>query len=68
MVEAIQPVYYAEIDDPDKGLNGINICNFFNIILDRYCDIGQTDIGDNIARFNQSIYPSLPMSIYWRKQ
>ena len=34
MAEAIKPIYYAELDDPDEGLNGIDICTFFNHILD----------------------------------
>ena len=64
MSESIKPVYYVELDNPDEVLNGINIRIFFNLILDRYCDIVQTDINDNIAHFNQAIDPSLPMSFY----
>ena len=63
MFETIKPMYYEEIDNPDKGLSSIDICNFFSHILDRYCDIDQTDINDNITMFNQSIDPSLPMYI-----
>ena len=68
MAEAIKPVYYAELNDPYKGMNGINIYNLFNLILDRYCNIGQTVIDDNITCFNESINPSLPLAVYFRKQ
>ena len=68
MAEAIKPVYYAELNDPYKGMNGINIYNLFNLILDRYCNIGQTVIDDNITCFNESIDPSLPLAVYFRKQ
>ena len=68
MAEATNAVYYVELNDPEKGLNGINIRTFFKLILDRYCDIGQTDIDDNITRFNEAIDPSLPLAVYCLKQ
>ena len=68
MAKSIKLMYYAELDNPDEGVNGINTCTFFNLFLDRYCDIGQTDIDDNIARFNEAINPSLPLAVYCRKQ
>ena len=49
-------------------MNKINIRTVFNRILDRYFDIGQTDINNNIAQLNQDIYLILPMTIYWCKQ
>ena len=63
MSKSIEPVYYTEIDDPGKGLNGIDICTFFNHILDQYCNISQTDINEKIARFDQAINPSLPLAV-----
>ena len=33
MAKAIEPVCYVELDDPDKGLNGINIRTFLSLIL-----------------------------------
>ena len=68
MAKAIGPVYYAESNDLDEGLNGINIRTFFNHILDLYCDIGQTDIDENISPLNQAIYPNLSLAVYCRKQ
>ena len=35
MAEPIEPVYYAELDELDKVLSAIEICNLFNHILDR---------------------------------
>ena len=35
MAEPIEPVYYAELDEPDKVLSAIEICTLFNHILDR---------------------------------
>ena len=39
IAEAVEEVYYAELDDPDEGLNAIDIRTLFNHILDRYCAI-----------------------------
>ena len=50
IAEAVEEVYYAELDDPGVGLNAIDICTLFNHILDRYCAISQHDIDDeNVA-------------------
>ena len=68
MDEAIGHVYYAELNIPDGGLNRINIHTLKNLILDQYCDIGQTDIDNNITQFNQAMNPSLPPAVYFRKQ
>ena len=68
MDEAIGRVYYAELNIPDGGLNRINIHTLKNLILDQYCDIGQTDIDNNITQFNQAMNPSLPPAVYFRKQ
>ena len=65
MAEAIDPVYYVELNDPGKGINGINIRTFFKLILDQYCNIVQNYTNDNIARFNEAIDPSLPLAIYF---
>ena len=65
MAEAIDPVYYVELNDPSKGINGINIRTFFKLILDQYCNIVQNYTNDNIARFNEAIDPSLPLAIYF---
>ena len=61
-------MYYAELKDPEKGLNVINIHIFLNLTLDQYWNIGQTDINNNITQFNQTIDPSLPLAVYCHKQ
>ena len=63
MTRATEPMYYVEIDKLDEGLKGINILTFLNCILDQYCDIGQNDIDDKIARFNQFINPRLSLTV-----
>ena len=63
MAKAIKPIYYVELKNPKKGLNIIDIRTFFNHILDRYCKIGQTDIDNNITRFNQFINLILPLAV-----
>ena len=68
MAEAIEPMYYAELNNPDKGLKRIIIHNFLNLILDQYYDIGKTDIDDNITWFNESTSPSLSLVVYFQKQ
>ena len=65
---AIEDVYYAELDDPVKRLNGIEIRDIVDHIKDRYCHINQADLDKNLERFNQGIDPSIPLIIYIQKQ
>eukprot|EP00804_Cyclotella_cryptica_P009111 CCRYP_003186-RA/>CCRYP_003186-RA protein AED:0.81 eAED:0.81 QI:0/-1/0/1/-1/1/1/0/245 len=66
--EAIDDVYYAELDDPVKGLNSVEIQDIIDHIKDRYCHIDQSDLDKNLERFNQGIDPSVPLIVYIRKQ
>ena len=66
--EAIEDVYYAELEDPIEGLNGVEIRDLVDHIRDRYCYIDQADLDANIHRFQQGIDPSLPLVVYIRKQ
>ena len=68
VAEAIEPVYYAELDDPDEGLNDILVRDLLDHIRDRYCHIGQDEIDSNMSTFLKGIDPSLPLSVYTRKQ
>ena len=68
VADAIEPVYYAELDDPDEGLNDVEVRDLIDHIRDRYCQIDQSDIDKNLDTFNQGIDPSLPLSVYIRKQ
>ena len=66
--EAIEDVFYAELDDPVEGLNAVEIQDLLDHIKDRYCHIDQTDLDRNLDRFNQGIDPSVPLIVYIRKQ
>lgn len=65
---AVNPVYYAELDDPDEGLNDVNIRDLIDHIRDRYCAISQDEIDKNLIAFGTGIDPSLPLAVYTRKQ
>jgi hypothetical protein len=49
----INDVFYAVLDKPIKGLNGIN---------------SQPDLDDNLANLNTGIDPGLPLAVSTRKQ
>jgi hypothetical protein len=61
-------VYYAELNDPTKGLNVISLCNLVTHICSTYATIFQPDVDDNMAKFVTGIEPSLPLAVYRRKQ
>ena len=64
----INDAYYAVLDDPTEGLNGINLRTLVQHILTTYIQISQPDLDDNMNEFNIGIDPSLPLAIYTRKQ
>jgi hypothetical protein len=66
--EAIEDVYYAELDDPSEGLNNVQIQDLIDHIKDGYCHIDQADLDKNLNCFNQGINPSVPLVVYIRKQ
>jgi hypothetical protein len=65
---AIDDVYYAELDDPTKGLNAISLPNLVTHICSTYASISQPDIDNNMAEYVTGIKPSLPLAVYTRKQ
>jgi hypothetical protein len=65
---AINNVYYAEIDDPTKGLNAISLCDLVTHICSTYATISQPNVDNNLAEFVTGIKPSLPLAVYTRKQ
>nr|ACA60896.1 gag protein [Thalassiosira pseudonana] len=65
---AVEPVYYAELDDPDEGLNSVNVRELLQFIRERYCQIDQSEIDKNMETFYEGMDPSLPLSVYIRKQ
>jgi hypothetical protein len=54
---AIDNVFYAVLDDPIKGLNGINLCMLVQHIATKYAQISQPDLDNNLADFNTGIDP-----------
>ena len=62
--EAIEDVYYAELDDPVEGLNNVQIQDLIDHIKDHYCHIDQADLDKNLDCFNQGINPSVPLIVY----
>ena len=68
VADAIEPVYYAELDDLYEGLNDVVVRDLIDHIRDRYCQIDQSDIDKNMDAFQTGINPSLPLSVYVRKQ
>ena len=65
---ALEDWTYAEIDDPDEGLNSIQVVDLYNHIMDRYATISQSEIDTNLNTFNEGIDPSKTLAIYIRKQ
>jgi hypothetical protein len=60
--------FYAEIDDPTKGLNTISLCNLVTHIHSTYATISQPNVDNNMAKFVTGTKPSLPLAVYTRKQ
>jgi hypothetical protein len=65
---AIDGVYYAVLDDPTEGLNGVDLFRLVQHILTTYTQISQPDLDDNMNEFNIGIDPGLPLAVYTRKQ
>ena len=65
---ALEPFVYAELDDPDEGLDDVNISDLYDHVMDRFAKISQTEIDDNLAEFNKGIDPSRTLAVYTRKQ
>ena len=65
---AIDDVYYAVLDDPIEGLNGVDLRMLTTHILSTYAQISQPDMDANMAEFNIGMDPILPLAVYTRKQ
>jgi hypothetical protein len=65
---AIDDVYYAELDDPTKGLNAISLCDLVTHIRSTYATMSHPNVDDNMAKFVTDIEPSLPLAVYTLKQ
>ena len=65
---ALEPFVYAELDDPDEGLSAIEIRDLYDHVMDRFANISQNEIDENLARFNEGIDPTRTLAVYTRKQ
>jgi hypothetical protein len=65
---AINNVYYADLDDPTKGLNVISLSNLVTHIHSTYAMISQPNVDDNMSKFVTGIKPSLPPAVYTCKK
>eukprot|EP00804_Cyclotella_cryptica_P026155 CCRYP_013040-RA/>CCRYP_013040-RA protein AED:0.67 eAED:0.67 QI:0/-1/0/1/-1/1/1/0/273 len=66
--EAIKPVYYTELDDPDEGLNDVLVRDLLDHIHCHYCHIGPDEVNKNLDTFLKGILAFLSPSVYTRKQ
>ena len=49
---AINDIYYAVLDDPTEGLNGVDLRTLVQHILTTYAQISQPNLDDNMTEFN----------------
>ena len=57
----------AELDDPNKGLNNVDICCLFDHVMGRFVTILQSKTNKNLAKFNKSTNHSRTLAVYTRK-
>ena len=65
---AIDDVYYAVLDNPTEGLNGVDLRKLVQHILTTYAQISQPDLDENMNEYNIGIDSGLPLAVYTRKQ
>eukprot|EP00804_Cyclotella_cryptica_P015015 CCRYP_000612-RA/>CCRYP_000612-RA protein AED:0.44 eAED:0.30 QI:0/0/0/1/0/0/4/0/510 len=66
--KTINPIYYVELNHPNKGLNDVLVRDLLYNIRNRYCHNSQNEIDRNMDTSLKRIDPSLSLSIYTRKQ
>ena len=66
--KAFEDFVYAELDGTDEGLDGVEIRDLHDHVMDRFALILQEEIDENLCIFNIGIYPTKPLTIYTRKQ
>ena len=50
-VVALKLFIYANLDNPDKGLNNVQIHDLYNHVMDKFAKILQTEILLNLINF-----------------
>ena len=58
----------SALKDPDKGLNGVTICNVYNYVMGNYATISQAEFDANLDTFNELIDASHTLAFYIWKQ
>jgi hypothetical protein len=64
----INNIFYAILNNPIKGLNGVDLRTLVHHIATTYAQISQPDLDDNLADFDMGIDLGQPLAIYTRKQ
>ena len=64
---AINDIYYAVLDDPTEGLNGVDLRTLVQHILTTYAQISQLDLDDYMTKFNTDIDLGLPLAVCMQK-
>ena len=65
---AFDKFVYAKLDDPDEGLNDVELRDLYDHVMDRFASISQQEIDANLVDFNEGIDPTLTLAVYTRKQ
>ena len=66
--QALEQFVYAELDDPDEGLNGVEIMILYNHVMDRFASISQLEIDSNMTEFMEQMDPTTTLAVYNRRQ
>ena len=66
--QALEQFVYAELDDPDEGLNGVDIMDLYNHVMDRFATISQMEIDANMAEFMEQMDPTTTLAVYNRRR
>ena len=53
----------TELDNPDEGLNGVNIRTLYEHVMDRFATIFQTEINANMETFNEGMDLSKTLAV-----
>ena len=58
----------TELDDPDEGLNGVDIRQLYDHVMTCFATIFQREIDENMETFHEGMEPSKILAVYIRKQ
>ena len=58
----------AALEDPDKVLNWVTICNVYDYVMDKCVMISQAEVDATLDTFNKPINTSRTLAIYIRNQ